>query len=377
MPTAPRSHLLPRPRGFTLIEMMVGIVIALVGSLVIFQTVIVSDSRSRTTTSGGEAQMTGVLAMYNLERDIRLAGMGFGTAPWQVMGCHPVVTDTRRAGLAFDPLLRLAPVQIIHSDTAPDEIRVFYGNSSFFVDAQPFQAAAATVIRAQRRYGFQTGDLVVMAGAFGTKTGSAPCKLVQITKNDDADEVTLEHGTAQYANFYTNSPQNANFNVAGADAAFDGKPGLLFNLGNGPRVNRWSIAGSRVLQWRDELAVATGTPVDFQVADGVIDLKAQYGVDSDRDGVVDSWTFDDPVDWTTVRAVRVAVLVRSAQSEPGQVTPAAPKWSGGDFGMSNGNGIVDWRTYRYRVYEREIPLRNMVWGTSGIDAAPVGTEAGP
>ena len=50
--------------------------------------------------------------------------------------------------------------------------------------------------------------------------------------------------------------------------------------------------------------------------------------------------------------------------------PEAPKWASGYFTMTNVDGTADtspndandWRHYRYRVYEKVIPLRNTIWG---------------
>ena len=96
-------------RGFSLVEILVGIVIGLVGLLVIFKTVAIWDNHTRSTVSGGDAQVAGTLAMFNLERDIKLAGLGFGRAPAAVMGCAVAGVDTRNArNLAFN----LRPVQI-------------------------------------------------------------------------------------------------------------------------------------------------------------------------------------------------------------------------------------------------------------------------
>jgi len=82
------------------------------------------------------------------------------------------------------------------------------------------------------------------------------------------------------------------------------------------------------------------------------------------------------------------VLVRSRQFErsadtsstiPVPVTPNVPTYFGytgaKPFFMTNVDGTLDagpadtspnnWRYYRYRVYERVIPLRNLLWGTYG------------
>jgi type IV pilus assembly protein PilW len=89
-----------------------------------------------------------------------------------------------------------------------------------------------------------------------------------------------------------------------------------------------------------------------------------------------------------VRAIRVALLARSAQFDKGWCY-ARPQWTSGaggalaltDFTMVNLDGAAggapiavgtacpapdpnDWRFYRYTVYETVIPLRNMIWGTA-------------
>ena len=78
-----------------------------------------------------------------------------------------------------------------------------------------------------------------------------------------------------------------------------------------------------------------------------------------------------------MRAVRVAMLVRSrnfekppASAQEASWTASNPGWSGGNFLMKNVDGTPDtaafgdpnnWRHYRYKVYERIVPLRNVIW----------------
>ena len=174
--------------------------------------------------------------------------------------------------------------------------------------------------------------------------------------------------------------------------------GRVYNLGPAPALNHWEIASNRSLA-RTEVIHNTAR---FNVADGVINLKAQYGVDATGSGRVTVWSVAAPVDLRTVLAVRVSILVRSQQYErrasaasgAGAVTVSAPAvWSGGGFVptnptslatafvMTNVDGSADsfdatsidpnnWRNYRYRVYDKVIPLRNMIWGTSTAAAAP-------
>ena len=77
-----------RERGVSLVEILIGVTIGVIGILAIFQTVAVWNKHSQTTTSGGDAQIAGTLALFNLERDLKQAGHGFSTALLQVMGCR-------------------------------------------------------------------------------------------------------------------------------------------------------------------------------------------------------------------------------------------------------------------------------------------------
>jgi type IV pilus assembly protein PilW len=112
-----------------------------------------------------------------------------------------------------------------------------------------------------------------------------------------------------------------------------------------------------------------------EVADNVIDLQAEYGIDVNEDGKIEAadWTVTAPAsaaDWAKVIAIRVALLSRSQQFEKVDVTTTAPFWAGDAIGHSfvmvdiplASGDVARWQRYRYRVYEQVIPLRNMVWG---------------
>jgi hypothetical protein len=62
--------------GFSIIDIMVGMVIALLGIIIIFQVFSVSESIKRTTTSGGDALQNGTLALFTLENSLKQAGYG-------------------------------------------------------------------------------------------------------------------------------------------------------------------------------------------------------------------------------------------------------------------------------------------------------------
>ncbi len=375
-------------QGFSLVEILVGIVIGMVGLLVIFRTVAIWDNHTRTTVSGGDAQVTGTLAMFNLERDIKQAGMGFGRAASGVMGCTVTGVDTQTSrNLNF----RLRPVEITEgAGGGPDTVTVLAGNSSFFVENARIIGSTSTVKQFRDTTGLRQGDLAVLAPASGTA-----CELIQITDNSDTAKVSVTHsGSGSYVPDVAYQPANPasavspRYNPSAGTTLTYAPGGTLFNLGSAPQRNVWTITSGRVLSRADEFQGATAV----EVSDGVINMKAQYGVDANNDNVISDteWVSSPaPVDWTRVRAVRVALLVRSSQFEkpvaaastsvamPPTPTSKNPTWAGGAFVMTNVDATSsadthsdtdvvpeNWRFYRYRVYEKVIPLRNMIWGNT-------------
>jgi type IV pilus assembly protein PilW len=382
--TKSRSPLMQR--GMTLVEVMVGLAIGMIGMLVIFQTVSVWDARTRATTAGTDSQTTGSIAMFSIERDLRLAGQGFGTADPAEMGCQVSGFDQNASAPIGFPM---APVVIVDNDAtnSPDEIATLYGVSTYFTSWTTFNRVTAQTVSTYDRTGFKAGDLAVLANAGGALPGSSDCQLVEISDDSTpADRQTMAFVQGSYPHFYSggsNLPSRYN-TAAGIGASYP--TGKAFSLGPQPRRNVWSIA-SGVLGSRDELQ---NTPF-FPIAEGVIDMQAEYGFDTDPNpdvlGAI-GWTktLPAPNDWTTVRAIRVALLVRSRNLEKPATNATDqnysapnPVWhaNGGAsqvaFVMRNVDGTADsfgpgdpspnnWRNYRYTVYEKVFPLRNVIWG---------------
>jgi type IV pilus assembly protein PilW len=371
-----------RQRGISLIEMLVGLVIGIVCVLIILQVLSIWEARKRTTSSGNDAQISGTLGLYTIDRDLRLGGYGFGVAAADVMGCSVNAYNSARSPAVFQ--FNLQPVTITKgADDGPDEIRALYGNSAFFVSSQPLTASDAETKTLKSREGFQPGDRLLVTGNSGT---GVACALVEVTGLALADTTTLEHQAAKTYSTPT-GPKTSTMNPAGGTGTTF-TTGRVFNLGPSPVESVWRVnAVAGTLTRYNRMAQESASAVE--VASDVVTLKAQYGVDADGNGEIASgeWTDAAPVDWTRVLAVRFAVLVRSRQYEratasgtPTPVTAAAPVWAAGAFVMKNVDGTSDsgssvtnitgdeavnnWRNYRYRVYESVVPLRNMIWGTA-------------
>ncbi|MBK8385248.1 MAG: prepilin-type N-terminal cleavage/methylation domain-containing protein [Candidatus Accumulibacter sp.] len=78
-----------RPRGFTLVEVMVAMVIGMIGIIIMMQVFASAEGQKRTTTGTGDAQSNGAMAIYTLQRDIREAGYGFNAM--NALGCALVL----------------------------------------------------------------------------------------------------------------------------------------------------------------------------------------------------------------------------------------------------------------------------------------------
>ena len=373
-----------RHAGFTIVEVLIGVAIALIGMVFMFQAMGVWETRKRTTSAGSDAQVTGSIAMFTLERDLKLAGYGFGNAT--AMGCAVAAFDSSRAAPG---LFNFTMVPVLITDGvggAPDTLAVLYGSGTTMSSAQTFSNLTALSMRMNSRTGMRNGDLVIAADG-----GNAVCGLFEVIGNANPDALSIDFGAGGYTNYMDNA------NVSGSLAAVAlsatelealqakfinnsgvarynnntvpvglGIVGAVFNMGTAPRLNVWQITNRRFLTFANTLDNQTTAT---EVAEGVVNLQAQYGVDTNADGIVE-WTAVAPAPWTQLRAVRVGLLARSQQFEATVVTPNAPAWAGGAFVMTNLDGTADtnpgtpndWRRYRYRIYETVIPLRNMLWG---------------
>jgi type IV pilus assembly protein PilW len=369
----------------SLIEILVGIVIGMLGILVIFSVLSVAETRKRTTNSSSDAQMAGAVALFSLERDIKQAGYGFGTfAAANPINCTVNAYDALRPSGSQDFSFPLAPVLIAQGPgTSPDTLAVFYGNTDLIVAGKAFTtsstATKATSSTLGGRTGLFKGNVLLVSGMAGSPSTLA-CQLIEVTGNTNADAITIDHSTGTYTPQSGIGSVSARYNQSTGPAFTNG---FIYDLGSFPRRNLWSIQNGRLIvqddfHWVDTDLDGGNDPVS--VYDDIINLQAEYGiaVDSNADGLLDrigSWTTTAPPDMASVYAVRLGILARSKQVDKTKVTTTAPAWAGGTFGMQNVDGSTDsdpggatsgdpnnWRNYRYRTYEALVPLRNVVWG---------------
>jgi type IV pilus assembly protein PilW len=379
-----RHCLLRRQRGVTLIELLVGIVIALMSVVLITQVMAVAEGQKRSATEGSDAQTNGALALYTVQRDVQGAGYGIVNTVINALGC-PVRAQFGGADFTFN----LNPLTITdggvdgNGASLPDRIefnastRAGVTGTRITADHPP-QAANFFV---QSSLGVRAGDLMVAVPA--TFDSSNWCTLFNVSTDPGAGNQNgngqgqglnqIIHNSGQDGPW--NQPGGQNIMPAGGYAAGSS----LINLGTW--VNRtYQISTGRMLQMSEFNSTAPGSPTVSELFPEIVNLQALYGKDTDGDGDVDRFDSATPATnsaWRQVIAVRIALLSRSAQYEKeGDVTTVQPVWNLGAAPAVTGSAtcgssqcltmrvddLPDWQRYRYKLFDVVVPLRNVMWG---------------
>jgi len=167
------------------------------------------------------------------------------------------------------------------------------------------------------------------------------------------------------------------------------QPAWIVNLGPQDNVRKAHYAiAAETLTVDNLLDGAPPTPV----TSNVVLFKAQYGIDTSvpPDNMIDTWVSARAAPWTPadvlganeaqlrrIKAVRVAMIVRSSQFERGKDAEGQAVTGGATAGITNlllfpCNGlpgctgeldvtIASTANFRYRVFEQVVPLRNQIW----------------
>ena len=117
--------------GFTLVEVMVGLTIGMLATVIIMQVFSVFEAQKRTTTGTADAQTNGNIALYDIQREMEMAG--YPLYPYGVPGvadspleCASVTLSTGATGIGG-----ISPVTITDGGASggSDTITIRYGDS--------------------------------------------------------------------------------------------------------------------------------------------------------------------------------------------------------------------------------------------------------
>jgi type IV pilus assembly protein PilW len=332
-----------RQQGFTLAEIMVGLVIGMLATVIIMQVLSVFEAQKRTTTGTADAQTNGSIALYSITRELQMAGfplislVSLPPKPDSPYECDPISFGAT----GFDNIFPVTIVDNVNGSTS-DQITIRYGSAQgggipTTINGAP-NAAAMPVLNSM---GCSDGDhALIMNGAI--------CALTTVSAVTDATTIALVDDTSLTAG-------------AAVDKAY------LSCLG------RW---GETVYAVNNGTLERNGTPAMA----GIVNLQAQYGISTAANtntivkwvnaSAADGWAAPTIAERRLIKAIRIAVVARNEKRELEDVTPEVSAWVGSNSSPAPAVDLsadADWKRYRYRVFETIIPLRNVVWAKNSFN----------
>lgn len=340
-----------------MVEIMVGMLIGLLCTIVIMQVLSVFEGQKRRTTGGSDAQINGAIALYTIERDIRMAGYGFGN---EELSCANVFTyfDDGVAAPGQITGFSTSPVVITDGGSGSDAIATRYATSTFGAMGTTLRSTmpqSSSELNVNSTYGCADSGMVLVSQGNN-------CTLMQLTKVQD-EALKLQHnpgGTPSY------------------------NPTVAYQNANG-----WPAytTGAKVSCMGDEIvartyAVDNTVPGSTPLGNAIVNIQAQYGVAPAASQQVTewvdatgTWASPTPADVKRIKAVRVAIVARSAQLEKEAVSAACSSttaanptgvcaWAGTTASpapLIDLSNIPNWQRYRYKVFETIVPLKNVIW----------------
>lgn len=389
-----------RPRGFTLVELMVAIAVGLVFSLVITGTVLNMGRQFRVVGSNVAAQGSAQIALSLIDSAGRSAGAGLFNNGQLIC---PTLNAWKDGAVKSDNAVFM-PVKITDggSNSASDTLVFTTASSVGPLTAVPLvatTATTATTVVVSNAGGLQNGDLALL----GAPGSSQPCLLFQVTAAPTLNG-TACGGNATFCTTLARAaggsynPPAAVFTTApsygfppSAGGVFG--PAVVSRVGSAFVQNAFSVRCESLIQYNafSDAPACTQNPLAFSgganaLAMDVVLMHAQYGLSAvATSDVVTSWV-DATGGWAAptaanvglIKAVRVVIVVRAKEAEASTVTAASCTNSGGvvntgpcsfqdasapviDLSAVAVSAGKTWRNYRYRVHQAVVPLRNVIW----------------
>lgn len=343
--------------GFSLVEIMVGLVIGMLATLVIIQVMSVFEGQKRSTTGTADAQTNGGIALYNIGRELQFAGYPLMPAGKPSVADSPLECTTLTFG--GTGIASIDPVTITDGAVS-DSITIRYGNSLSGGVPTPIGATpVGKAVTVGSNFGCQDGDIVFI-------TQGATCAMSKLALATDAPKGV--DGTT-----------TVNLKSSEAVPAVATAGANLSCLGTWNTVTYAVVNGNLQRGGTDSVM-------------GIVNVQAQYGVSATANSnqvtqwvdatAATGWAAPSAANRNRIKAIRIAIVARNAKMEPNAVTTAcssisaaAPTglcaWEGVTAGGAitvdspapkiDLSGDANWARYHYRVYETIIPLRNMIW----------------
>ncbi len=362
--------------GFTLVEIMVGLAIGMLATLVIVQVMSVFEAQKRTTTGTADAQTNGGIALYTIGRELQMAGY-----PLLPVANSPLECTTLTIGGAAGNVNGLSPVTITDGVaaagvSASDTITLRYGNSLMGgvptqTTALPIASAASPApardVAVVSNLGCKANDIILI-------TSGTACTMSNVVAVPGPTTVTFADPTLA-APTAAATTITATATTVGVNLACLGTWNTItyaVNNGNLQRAGVDSVSDIVNIQAQYGIAAAglPNTDPNFNRVTQWVDASAATG-----------WNAPTVADRNRIKAVRIAIVARNPKMEPAAVTTAcssptaanptglcawdatsaAPVTTSPAPTIDLSAGDPNWARYRYRVFETIIPLRNVIW----------------
>jgi type IV pilus assembly protein PilW len=370
--------------GFSLVELMVGLVIGLLMSLVVYNVLNVNEGRKRTTTSLNDINQAGSYAIYQLDKLVRSAGSGFTGGGDKVgadyaFGCRldmalsgtqltPAITAFPAPFNTVSTTIRVAPVLIYDgaAGAGGDVIVTMSGNAGLGESPTSFSNTPTTaLLKLVNHAGVRANDVVLLADIPATNV--LPCLMQQVASTF----IPTAGGSnvALAGNYYAdsiNSRSVANFTATSQ----------VVNLGQAPNLNMFAVGANNTLMKYDlmrnrQISATAADPNPSVYVDGVYQMHALYGVDTSPATSSLTWvaptgvfssanlragTLTAAANLKRIKAIKIGVVMRTSLLE-NQTVNAATLQLFGDTAIPVTVNLNP-TTFRYRSFEAVIPLRN-------------------
>jgi type IV pilus assembly protein PilW len=391
--------------GFSLVELMVGLVVGLLATLVVMQSLSSFEGNKRTTVGTSDAQANGNIALYLMQRELQFAGYGSPLVDGTMPKIDPknlansfVFQDyTGKTQSEIDALVA-AQLSAFNAKVTADSAEVAKGTNfsalncdstspaiNLDIDGNASTANATSIVKdiltpVTITNGAISDTIVVRYG--DTSRGGLSTSITGITgatylgvdnnmscRNGDVAIITRDKAPSQCrASLVTTT--NAALNAAPKGIDLISNSGVVIG-------DKIACLGKVTTTTFD--VVSNNLQKDgLSVLDEIVSIQAQYGISATSNSELVTNFVDATGAWAPntitvanrnrIKAVRVAVVARSNLLEKTAVTQLCSGASatlaklcvfGGDLNLSSSLG-ANWLNYRYRVYEMTVPLKNVM-----------------
>jgi type IV pilus assembly protein PilW len=331
-------------RGLGLPEILVGLAIGLVSTIIIVQVMSVFEGQKRTTGGNSDVQTNGGVGLSLLQRHLQAAGFGLPiySSLNSALQCDPSPTFDDD-GDPTTPAIGMFPVTIIDGGASGNSDTVIVRGGTSAMGGAPITISnvVSNVVSVTNNLGCANGDVALVSSV-----PNCTMKRVTTVNQTDTTQITMDNATGL---------------TTGATLAC---------MGNWTETT-YTASGGNLL----ENGVAA--------VSGIVNIQAQYGVSSvANSNTIANWVdasstsgFDAPSVATRnrIKAIRIAVVARSDLKDTKDVTSPCtdPVNANGPCAWTNSatdpaplidlSADPDWKKYRYRVFSTVVPLRNIIW----------------